>query len=63
MSASLHVPKAIKAKTTDALIEAILRVQDQESGKVSIINIMQDLVTKEWVCWYYPIRSLGGGVM
>jgi hypothetical protein len=63
MSASLHVPKAIKAKTTELLSEKILSLQQGENGKVGIISISQDLETKEWVCWYYPVRSLGGGLM
>jgi hypothetical protein len=63
MSASLHVPRTIKAKTTEELIQQLLVVQDQEHAKVSIISIIQDVTTKEWVLFYYPARNLGGGLM
>ena len=63
MSASLHVPLTLKAKTTEELTSKILVVQAELGGKVSILSITQDLESKEWVCWYYPLRNLGGGLM
>jgi hypothetical protein len=62
MSVSQYVPLSVAAKTREELSKKMLEVQGKQGGKVAIITIAQDLSTKEWVCWYYPLRSLGGGV-
>lgn len=60
---ALHVPRFIRAKTEQDLQKQLLRIQAAEGGKVSILTIVQDVKTGEWVCWYYPIQSFGGGLM
>jgi hypothetical protein len=63
MSASLYVPISVAAKTREELTKTLLRIQAQAGGKVSVISIYYDPDKKEHICWYYPLRNLGGGVM
>lgn len=63
MSASLYVPISVAAPTREALTKLMLAVQSREGGKVSVITIYFDSVKNEHVCWYYPLRNLGGGLM
>lgn len=62
MSASLHVPKLIRVDTAEEIPAAMLRVQTVEAGRVHIISINYDPSDKTWVVFYYPIRSVDGGV-
>lgn len=59
---STYVPISVSADTREKLTRKILMIQAREGGKVSIINICQDLKTKEWVCWYFPLTNLSGGL-
>lgn len=61
MSASLHIPLAVIAKTPQELSKAILKVQAELGGKVSIVSIYWDGTNH--VCWYLPLRNLGGGLV
>ena len=61
MSASLHVPLFIKADSEEALSNSILELQNKVGGKISIITIL--VKDGKYVCWYYPPRNLGGGLM
>lgn len=63
MSASLHVPISITAKTREELTIALLRVQGQEGGKVTVVTIYYDTDKKEHVLWYYPLKYFGGGLL
>lgn len=63
MSVSLYVPISVSAATRDELTKKMLKVQAIQGGKVSVISISQDYKTLEWVCWYYPIKNLGGGLL
>lgn len=60
MSASLHIPVPIRAPSPEELSKKILKVQIQQGGRVQILSIAQDLKTKDWVCFYYPIRHFNG---
>jgi hypothetical protein len=62
MMPSQYVPVSVSAETREQLTKKMLVIQAREGGKVSIINICQDLKTKEWVCWYLPLVNLGGGL-
>ena len=63
MSASLHIPIAITAKTTIELSQQLLKVQALEYGRVNVIAIYYDSENKLHTLWYYPIRNLGGSVI
>lgn len=63
MSASLHVPLSISAKTREGLTLALLRVQGQEGGKVTVVSIYYDAEKGEHVLWYYPLKYFGGGLL
>jgi len=58
-SPSTFVPLSVAAKTRADLSQALLQIQIQQGGKVSIITIYYDDLKREHVCWYYPLRSLG----
>jgi hypothetical protein len=60
MSASSYLPQFVAAKTKNDLIKALADVQLKYMGKVSIVTIYYDSGTREHVCWYFPLRNLGG---
>lgn len=63
MSASMHVPKAVRFKNAEDISKTMLQVQSKESGRVKIISINYDQESNEWVVFYYPIRSIDGGTL
>lgn len=63
MSASLHVPLSISAKTREELTRGLLLVQNKEGGKVTVVSIYYDPDKKEHVLWYYPLKHFGGGLL
>jgi hypothetical protein len=61
MSASLHVPLVLRVKNAEDVSVALLKIQTQEYGRVKIVSIEYDPSQKNWVVFYYPIRSVDGG--
>lgn len=60
MAASSHLPKSIKAETTDGLEDALQELQTQLMAKVAVISIYYDTKEKQHVCWYYAPMGLAG---
>lgn len=58
---SLHVPISFAVKKREDVTRKILEIQALEGGRVTIlsVNYLQD--KKEWVVFYYPIKSFGIG--
>lgn len=63
MTAALHSPKSISAKTREALEKLMLDIQLTEGGKVAWVAIYFDTKLEEHIAWYLPLRNLGGGLM
>lgn len=63
MSASLHVPLSVSAKTREELVLELLKIQAQEGGVVPIVSIYFDTDKKEHVLWYKPIKYYGNGAL
>ena len=61
MAASEYIPLSLADQTREGLTKKLLVLQAEQGGKVSIISIYYD--GRNHVCWYYPLRNLGGGIM
>ncbi len=62
MLPSKTLPRKLDDKTYDGLMRKLLLEQVKVGGKVKIIQISQDLKTKDWYLIYYPPVNYGDGL-